>query len=311
MRQDDRTLDSILDSFGVTPIIELKRLAKPGMGAIFAKAEFLNPGGSVKDRIALSMLEDAEGRGRLKPGATVIEPTSGNTGIGLAIACAVKGYRCIITMPDSMSLERVYILEAYGAKVVLTPGKEGMSGAIRKARELAEKTDGSFIPQQFNNPANPEIHRRTTAQEILKQMGGKVDAFVVGVGTGGTITGVGQVLKQHCPLCRVIAVEPAASPVLSGGKPGQHKIQGIGAGFIPDILDRSVIDEILTVTDDDAYHTTRELSRKEGLLCGISSGASVFAALNVARRMGEGKRILTVLWDRGERYFSTSQYFEF
>jgi cysteine synthase A len=305
------TLTSILEAFGMTPMIELVRSHEPGTAAVFAKAEFLNPGGSVKDRIALAMIEDAEKDGLIKPGSTVVEPTSGNTGIGLAMACAVKGYRCIITMPDSMSLERIYILEAYGAKVILTPGREGMKGAIKKAEEIVLSTSGAFMPQQFNNKANPEIHRRTTALEVLKQMQGRVDAFVVGVGTGGTITGVGQVLRKECPSCLVVAAEPAASPVLSGGKPGTHKIQGIGAGFVPAILDRSVIDEVMTVGDEEAYHAARDLARKEGILCGISSGASLVASFRIARRLGEGKRVVTVLWDRGERYFSTTQYFEF
>jgi cysteine synthase A len=307
----EQPLGNILEAFGTTPMIELKRLALEGSARIFAKAEFMNPGGSVKDRIALAMIEAAEASGLLKADSTVVEPTSGNTGIGLAMACAVKGYKCIITMPDSMSLERIYILEAYGAKVVLTPGREAMAGAIKKANEILEKTPGAYMPHQFTNKANPDIHRRTTACEIIAQMGGAIDAFVVGVGTGGTITGVGQILKKECPQCLIVAVEPSASPVLSGGRPGVHKIQGMGAGFIPEILDRSVIDEVLTVTDEEAYREARVLARKEGMLCGISSGASLVAARKMAARLGVGKRVCTVLWDRGERYFSTAQYFEF
>lgn len=306
-----KSSDSILKTIGNTPMVRLNRIPKKGMAEIYAKLEAFNPGGSVKDRIALSMIEDAEEKGILKPGSTVIEPTSGNTGIGLAMVCAVKGYRCILTMPETMSLERIYILKAYGAEVILTPGIEGMSGAIKKAEELLKKIPDSFMPQQFKNPANPEVHRETTAQEILKQTEGRLDAFVAGVGTGGTITGVGEVLKKHNSAIKVVAVEPETSAVLSGREPGPHKIQGIGAGFIPDILNRNVIDEIITVTDNDAYKLAKMLAKEEGIFCGISSGAALYGALKVARDLGDGKRVVVVLPDTGERYFSMEQYFEF
>ncbi len=299
-----------LDLIGNTPIVRLNRMVGKDMAEILAKLESFNPGGSVKDRICLSMVEDAERKGLLKEGSTIIEPTSGNTGIGLAVVCAVKGYKLILTMPETMSLERIYILRSYGAKVILTPGIEGMTGAIKKAEELLKKTSHAFMAQQFKNPANPEIHRRTTAREILDATDGKLDAFVAGVGTGGTITGVGEILKKLNPAIKIIAVEPSASPVLSGGKVGPHKIQGIGAGFVPEVLNRSIIDKIFTVADNDAFNTSRQLARKEGLFMGISAGAACFVALQVAKELGKNKRVVTVFPDTGERYFSMEQYFE-
>jgi cysteine synthase A len=311
VREDLKASENILESIGNTPLVKLKKMSEPGSAEIFAKLELLNPAGSVKDRIALAMVEDAEKRGMLKPGATIIEPTSGNTGIGLAMVSAVRGYKCILTMPETMSLERIHILKAYGADVVLTPGSEGMKGAIKKAEEMFRRTRDAFMPHQFKHLANPDIHRRTTAKEILKQIEGKIDAFVAGVGTGGTITGVGEVLKEYDPKIKIIAVEPEASAVLSGKSAGPHKIQGIGAGFIPDILNRSVIDDIIVVKDQDAYETASLVAKKEGIFCGFSSGAALWAALKVARDLGEGKRVVTVFPDTGERYFSMTQYFEF
>jgi cysteine synthase A len=280
-----------------------------GGAEVYAKMEAANPGGSVKDRICLNMIQAAERDGRLSPGATVIEPTSGNTGIGLSLIAAVRGYRLILLMPESMTRERIDLLKAYGAEVILTPAPLGMAGAIAEARRLVEQYPGSFMPDQFANPANPEMHRRTTAPEILDATGGRVDAFVAGVGTGGTITGVGEVLKAHNPAVHIVAVEPAASAVLSGKPAGPHKIQGIGAGFVPKVLNRSILDEIMTVTDDEAFRTKKALAEREGLLVGISSGANVFAARQIARRLGKGKRVITVLPDRGERYFSIEKYF--
>lgn len=302
---------NILELIGNTPLVKLNRLPGPDMLEILAKLEFLNPGGSVKDRIALSMIQDAEAKGILKPGSTVIEPTSGNTGIGLAMVCAVKGYRCILTMPESMSLERIYILKSFGAESILTPSIEGISGAIKKAEEFLRKIPNSYMPQQFNNPANPQIHRETTAREILRQTEGRVDAFVACVGTGGTITGVGEILKEHNPRIRIFAVEPATSAVLSGKNPGPHRIQGIGAGFVPLVLNREIIDEIITVHDDEAYEMAKRISKEEGLFVGISSGAALFASLKVAKKLGSGNRIVTIFPDTGERYFSIAQYFEF
>lgn len=306
----DRVANNVLELIGQTPMVKLNKLPGKNFAQILAKLEFFNPGGSVKDRICLSMIEDAEKKGLLKKGSTIIEPTSGNTGIGLSMIAAVKGYRCILTMPETMSLERIYILRSYGAEIVLTPGIEGMQGAIEKAEELLKKIPDSFMPQQFKNPANPEIHRRTTAEEILAVTQGKIDAFVAGVGTGGTITGVGEVLKKKNPKIKVVAVEPEASAVLSGKQPGPHKIQGIGAGFIPEILNLKIIDEIVQVSDDDAFLTAKRLAKEEGLFVGISAGAATFAALKVARDLGNGKTIVVILPDTGERYFSMQQYFE-
>lgn len=305
-----KLVNNILELIGNTPLVRLNRIPEPDMAEILGKLESFNPGGSVKDRICLSMIEDAEKKGLIKEGATIIEPTSGNTGIGLAMVCAVKGYKCILTMPETMSLERIYILKSYGAEVVLTSGIEGMQGAIKKAEELLKKIPNSFMPQQFKNPANPEIHRRTTACEILESTQGKIDALVAGVGTGGTITGVGEVLKEELPEIKIVAVEPETSAVLSGEPAGPHKIQGIGAGFIPQVLNLELVDEIIKVNDDDAFRTSKRLAREEGIFVGISAGAAVWAALKVAKELGKDKRVVVVLPDTGERYFSMEQYFE-
>jgi cysteine synthase A len=299
-----RVADSVLDLIGNTPLVRLGRIARAGSATILAKVESQNPGGSVKDRIARSMIEDAERRGVLRPGSTLVEPTSGNTGIGLAVVAAVKGYRLILTMPDDMSLERRRLLARLGAELVLTPAIEGMTGAVFAAQELCREHPGYVMLQQFENPANPDAHRRTTALEILEATGGKVDGFVAGVGTGGTITGVGEVLRQRIPGIRIVAVEPAKSPVLSGGKARVHGIQGIGASFVPGILNRSVIDEIVQVKDEDAMATVLRLAREEGLLVGISAGANVWAALGVAEGLGAGRTVVTLLCDTGERYLS-------
>jgi cysteine synthase A len=290
-----------------TPLVRISRLPGPDCAAIWGKMESANPGGSVKDRIALAMIEQAEQDGCIKPGDTMVEPTSGNTGIGLALVCAVKGYRLVLTMPDTMSLERRRLLSAYGADLVLTPGAQGMRGAIAKAEEIRTR-EKCFMPMQFSNPANPRIHERTTGPEILSALEGKVDAFVAGVGTGGTITGVGHALLRHNPQVHIAAVEPAASPVLSGGAPGQHGIQGIGAGFVPEVLDTAVYREIITITDDLAITTSRQLAREEGLFVGISAGANVAAALQIAERLGPGKNVVTVLCDTGERYLSSGLF---
>ena len=298
----------LTDLIGNTPMLALNRYSREAglPEPIIGKLEYFNPLGSVKDRIAFAMIEAAEAAGKIKPDTVIIEPTSGNTGIGLAFVAASRGYKLILTMPETMSVERRNLLKALGAELVLTPGAEGMKGAIRKAEELAQANPNSFLPQQFKNPANPEIHRKTTAEEIWRDTAGKVDIFVAGVGTGGTVTGVGEVLKSRNPDVQVIAVEPADSPVLSGGQPGPHKIQGIGAGFVPDVLNRTVIDEIITVKNDDAMATGRELARTEGLLIGISCGAAVWAATQVARRPeNKGKVIVVILPDTGERYLST------
>ncbi len=305
-----RLANSVLELIGNTPMVKLNKMVEPGMAEILAKLESYNVGGSVKDRICLSMIEDAEGKGLIGADSTIIEPTSGNTGIGLAMVCAVKGYKCILAMPETMSLERIYILKSYGAEVVLTPGIDGMFGSIKKAEELVKKIPNSFMPQQFKNEANPEIHRKTTAKEILQVVGGKIDAFVAGVGTGGTITGVGEVLREKNSKIKIVAVEPKTSAVLSGGESGPHKIQGIGAGFIPDVLNRGIIDEIVPVHDADAFAISRRLAREEGLLVGISAGAAVWAALKVAKNLGDGKIVVVILPDTGERYFSMEQYFE-
>jgi cysteine synthase len=301
-----RIYENLADTFGNTPLVKIPRI-NAGLGAtILVKMESFNPAGSVKDRIGISMIEAAERDGRLRPGMTILEPTSGNTGIALAFVAAAKGYRCILTMPDTMTIERCNLLKAYGCQVVLTPGAEGMRGAIGKANEiLANDPQRYFVPQQFENPANPEIHRRTTAEEIWRDTDGNVDIFVAMVGTGGTITGVGEVLKQRKPGVKIVAGEPDTSPVLSGGAPGPHKIQGTGTGFIPKVLDTSVYDEVIRVTDADAIAMTRRAAREEGMLVGISSGANIWAALQVAARPeSKGKTIVTVACDTGERYLS-------
>ncbi len=292
---------------GHTPLVHLKRFS--GEARLFAKVEFFNPGGSVKDRICLSMIDAAERAGHLKSGVTLVEPTSGNTGIGLALICAVRGYKLILVMPESMSMERASLLSSYGAQLVLTPAWEGMQGAIKEARNLVDQNPDYFMPDQFSNPANPEAHRRGTGPEILAALEGQVDAFVTGVGTGGTITGVGEVLKASNPNVMIVAVEPSASPILSGGEPGPHKIQGIGAGFIPPILNRRIIDRVITVTDDDAYKTAKQLARQEGLLVGISSGCNALAARQVSQELGKNKTVVTILPDTGERYISIEKYF--
>jgi cysteine synthase len=299
--------NSITELIGQTPVVKLNRLVDENSADVYLKLEFMNPGSSVKDRIALSMIEAAEKKGELKPGDTIIEPTSGNTGIGLAMIAAAKGLKAILVMPDTMSIERRNLLRAYGAELILTPGSEGMNGAIRKAEELA-KEHGYFMPQQFKNEANSEIHRLTTGKEIVEQMGDQLDAFVAGVGTGGTITGAGEVLRKHYPNIKIYAVEPADSPVLSGGKPGPHKIQGIGAGFVPDILDTEIYDEVITVKNEEAFEYARRAAREEGILGGISSGAAIYAALQVAQKLGKGKKVLAIIPSNGERYLSTPLY---
>ncbi len=308
-----RIYDSITDTIGATPLVRLNRLPKErGVAAnILAKLEFFNPISSVKDRIGVSMIDALEVQGKLKPDSVLIEPTSGNTGIGLAFVAAARGYRLILVMPESMSLERRKMLALLGAELVLTPASAGMNGALARAEELASKTPNAIVPQQFKNPANPEIHRRTTAEEIWRDTAGLIDVFVAGVGTGGTITGVGQVLKPRKPSLRIVAVEPEDSPVLSGGKPGPHKIQGIGAGFVPDVLDRTVIDEVARVSNQSAFDTARALARHEGIPCGISSGAAVAAALTVgARPEFAGKNIVVIVPDFAERYLSTALFDE-
>ncbi len=299
--------NSITDLIGNTPIVKLNRLTDENSADVYLKLEYMNPGSSVKDRIALAMIEAAEKSGKLKEGDTIIEPTSGNTGIGLAMVAAAKGYRSVLVMPDTMSMERRNLLKAYGADLILTPGAEGMNGAIKKANELA-KEHGYFVPQQFENPANPEIHRLTTGKEIVEQMGDQLDGFVAGIGTGGTITGAGQVLKEHYPNVRIYAVEPEDSPILSGGKPGPHKIQGLGAGFVPSILDTHIYDEVIKIKNEEAFEWARKTAREEGILGGISSGAAVAAALKVAKELGKGKKVLAVIPSNGERYLSTPLY---
>jgi cysteine synthase A len=303
--------NNVLETIGKTPLIRLNQLTSDMKCTVLAKTESRNPGGSVKDRICHNMITEAEKQGLIKPNTVIIEPTSGNTGIGLAMVCAVKGYRLILTMPETMSNERRNLLKAYGAELILTPGGEGMKGAIQKAETLAVDTAHSFVPQQFRNLANPKAHRENTGPEIWNATDGQVDVLVAGVGTGGTITGVAEYIKPLKPHFKAVAVEPANSPVLSGGKPGPHKIQGIGAGFIPDVLKRDLIDEVVQVKDEDAMQTTRLLARKEGLLVGISSGAATFAALEVARRPeSEGKLLVVILPDTGERYLSTALFQE-
>lgn len=302
-----RVAQSITDLIGQTPVVKLNRLTTEDMADVYLKLEFMNPGSSVKDRIALAMIEAAEESGKLKAGDTIVEPTSGNTGIGLAMVSAAKGYKTVLVMPETMSMERRNLLRAYGAELILTPGPEGMGGAIRKAEELS-KENGYFMPQQFKNEANPEVHKNTTGKEIVAQFPDGLDAFVSGIGTGGTITGAGEVLKEKYPEVKIYAVEPTDSPVLSGGKPGPHKIQGIGAGFIPDILKTDIYDEVLTISNDEAFEWARRAAREEGLLGGISSGAAIAAALKVAKKLGKGKKVLAVIPSNGERYLSTPLY---
>ncbi len=302
-----RVANSISELIGQTPIVKLNGITGEDEADIYAKLEFMNPGSSVKDRIALAMIEDAEEQGNLKPGDTILEPTSGNTGIGLAMVAAAKGYKTLLVMPDTMSQERRNLLKAYGAELVLTPGSEGMKGAIKKAEEL-HKEKGFFMPQQFNNEANPRVHERTTGPEIVEQMKDGLDAFVSGIGTGGTITGAGKVLKDHFKDIQIYAVEPEGSPVLSEGKGGPHKIQGIGAGFVPEILNTDVYDEVLTVSNEQSFETAREVAKAEGLLGGISSGAAIFAAKQVAKKLGKGKKVLAIVPSNGERYLSTPLY---
>lgn len=311
MPADAAVVDDFLDLIGQTPLVRLNDMVTPDMAEVLVKMESLNPARTVKDRIGLSMIDAAERDGHLKPGKTIVEPTSGNTGIGLAMVAAARGYDLILTMPDSMSRERRDLLESYGAKLVLTPGELDMAGAVAEAQRLVDEApDKMFMPQQFQNAANPDTHRKTTGPEILDAVDGHLNAFVAGVGTGGTITGVGEVLKETLPHVHIVAVEPSLSPVLSEGKAGLHGIQGIGAGFVPDVLNRNVIDEIVCVDDADAIQTARALGRREGILAGISAGANVFAALQLARRLGVGKRVVTVICDSGERYFSVREFMD-
>ena len=299
----------ITELIGGTPLVRLNRLSKPGGATIYAKVESFNPGGSIKDRICLNMINEAERLGKLKPGGTIVEPTSGNTGIGLALVAAVRGYKLILVMPESMSMERASLLSSYGAQLVLTAAWEGMKGSIKEAESIVAQNPSYYMPDQFSNPANPEMHRKTTGPEIVDALDGRVDAFVAAVGTGGTITGCGEVIRQRNPAAKIVAVEPAGSPVLSGGDPGPHKIQGIGAGFIPKVLNRTLLDRVVTVTDDEAYQTAKLLAKKEGLLVGISAGANVFAAQKIAEELGPGKNVVTILYDTDERYISIEKYF--
>jgi cysteine synthase len=302
---------NVLELIANTPLVKLNRLTTPDMATVYGKLESFSPGYSVKDRIGLSMIQDAEEKGLINKDTVIVEPTSGNTGIALALVCAVKGYRLILTMPETMSMERRQILKRFGAELVLTPGAEGMKGAIAKAKEIAEQNkSNSFMPQQFANPANPKIHRETTAEEIWEATDGKFDAFISGVGTGGTITGCGEVFKKKNPKIKIIALEPATSPVLAGGAPGKHKIQGLGAGFIPEIVNRNVIDEVIAVTDQDAWQTMLQLASKEGILGGISTGCAAWAALKVAKELGPGKTVVAIFPDTGERYLSMDEVFK-
>ncbi len=301
--------EDILRLIGNTPLVRINHMTASGDAEIWAKLEGCNPGGSVKDRIALSMIESAEKEGKLKSGSTIIEPTSGNTGIGLAMVAAIKGYKLVLTMPETMSMERRQLLQAYGAELVLSEGKKGMKGAVEKAMEIHQgHPDYYFMPQQFENPSNPDVHRKTTAVEILNDLGGAPDGLVAGVGTGGTITGVGEALRERNPGIWIAAVEPAASPVLSGGSPGPHKIAGIGAGFVPRVLNIKIYNEVIPVADADAAATARALAKKEGILPGISSGAAMWAAIKVSQRLGKGKKVVVILPDRGERYLSTGLF---
>lgn len=305
----ERVHRNITELIGRTPLVRLNRLSPEGGATIYAKVESSNPGGSIKDRICLNMINEAERSGRLKPGTTIVEPTSGNTGIGLSLIAAVRGYPMILVMPESMSSERASLLSSYGAQLVLTPAAQGMNGSIREAAQIAAQHPSCFMPDQFSNPANPAAHRQTTAVEIWEALDGRFDAFVAGVGTGGTITGCGEVFKERNPSIHIVAVEPSGSPILSGGPPGPHKIQGIGAGFIPQVLNQKILDRVITVTDNEAYQTAKLLAKKEGLLVGISAGANVAAAQKVARELGPGKRVVTILCDTGERYISMQKYF--
>jgi cysteine synthase A len=302
-----KIVNSVAELIGETPVVKLNRVVDDNSADVYLKLEYFNPGSSVKDRIALAMIEAAEKSGVLKPGGTIIEPTSGNTGIGLTWIAAAKGYKSVITMPETMSLERRNLLRAYGAQLVLTPGATGMKGAIAKAEELA-KENGYFLPQQFENEANPEIHRLTTGKELVEQFPDGLDAFVAGIGTGGTITGAGEVLKEKYPEIQIFAVEPADSPVLSEGKTGPHKIQGIGAGFIPEVLDTKIYNEVITVTTDEAFSAARQVASQEGILGGISAGAAIHAAIEVAKKLGKGKKVVAIIPDNGERYLSTALY---
>ncbi|MFS1510824.1 cysteine synthase A [Chengkuizengella sp. SCS-71B] len=307
-----KIVNNITEVIGNTPLVRLSRVVPEDSAEIYVKLEFQNPGASVKDRIAINMIETAEKEGLLKSGDTIIEPTSGNTGIGLAMVAAAKGYKAILVMPETMSMERRNLLRAYGAELVLTPGPEGMKGAIKRAEEIQAENPNYFMPQQFNNQANVQIHVKTTGPEIVEAIhsldGGGLDAFISGIGTGGTITGAGQVLKENFPDVKIVAVEPAASPILSGGKPGPHKIQGIGAGFVPEILNTNIYDEVITVENEQAFETSREVAKAEGILGGISSGAAIYAALEVAKKLGKGKRVVAVVPSNGERYLSTPLY---
>jgi cysteine synthase len=299
--------NSIVELIGQTPVVKLNHVVDENSADVYLKLEYMNPGSSVKDRIALAMIEAAEKSGELKAGDTIIEPTSGNTGIGLAWVAAAKGYKAILVMPETMSLERRNLLRAYGAQLVLTPGPEGMKGAIAKADELAKK-HGYFLPQQFENEANPEVHRNTTGQELIEQFGDQLDAFIAGIGTGGTITGAGEVLKEKYKDIKIYAVEPADSPVISGGKPGPHKIQGIGAGFVPSVLNTEIYDDVIQVTTEQSFEASRRVGSEEGILGGISAGAAVYAALKVAKELGKGKKVVAIIPDNGERYLSTALY---
>jgi cysteine synthase A len=306
-----KIVQNITQVIGDTPLVRLNRVVPEGSAEVYVKLEFQNPGASVKDRIGNSMIEQAEKDGKLKPGDTIVEPTSGNTGIGLAMVAAAKGYKAILVMPETMSVERRSLLRAYGAQLELTPGSEGMKGAIRRAEEIKAANPSYFMPQQFNNQANVKVHRETTGPEIVEainSLDGKLDGFVSGIGTGGTITGAGEVLRKSFPNIKIFAIEPSASPILSGGKPGPHKIQGLGAGFVPEILNTSIYDEVVTIDNDEAFETSRRVAREEGILGGISSGAAIAAALKVAKQLGAGKRVVAVLPDNGERYLSTALY---
>ena len=304
----NKPVDNIVEVIGNTPVVKLNKVVDEDIADVYVKLEYQNPGGSVKDRIALAMIEEAEKAGKIKPGDTIVEPTSGNTGIGLAFVCAAKGYKAVFTMPETMSQERRNLLKAYGAELVLTPGSEAMKGAIKKAKELKEE-HGYYEPQQFENPANPRVHELTTGPELVQQFEGKtIDSFLAGVGTGGTLSGVGKVLKKEYPNVEIVAIEPEASPVLSGGEPGPHKLQGLGAGFVPDTLNTEVYDSIIKVGNDTAMDMARRVAREEGILAGISSGAAIVAALKKAKELGAGKTVVTVLPSNGERYLSTPLY---